>query len=78
MNSPGRIAEAFLAFSAGDFWKLYKDELSTYMSTRMDKLRNDPIDKILHTQGEVKSLEWVAKLPDRILSSLAEQTKKGE
>ena len=77
MNSPSRIAEEFLSFKDGGFWRIYNEELSTYLSARMDKLRNDPIEKILYTQGEVKSLEFVKGLPDRILSSLAEQSKKG-
>jgi hypothetical protein len=41
----------------------------------MDKLRNDPIEKILYSQGEVKALEFVKALPDRILSDLAEKSK---
>ena len=75
MNSPSRIAEEFLSFKDGDFWKIYNERLAKYESTRMDKLRDDPIEKILHTQGEVKSLKWVKNLPDAILADLAEKSK---
>ena len=75
MNSPSRIAEEWSQLAVSDFWKLYNTELAKYVSSRMDKLRNDPIEKILYSQGEVKALEFVKALPDRILSDLAEKSK---
>ena len=75
MNSPARIAEEFLQLRDSDFWKLYNTELDKALSARMDKLRNGAIDMILHTQGEVKSLEFVKLLPDRILADLANKSK---
>ena len=75
MNSPARIAEEWSQLAVSDFWKLYNTELAKYVSSRMDKLRNDPIEKILYSQGEVKALEFVKSLPDRILSDLAEKSK---
>ena len=75
MNSPGRIAEEFLAFRESDFWKLYNTELAKYVGSRMDKLRTDSVDKIQYTQVEVNALGWVTKLPDRMLSELAEKSK---
>ena len=78
MNSPARIAEEWLVLADSDFWKLYNTELEKMLSTRTDRLRNGAIDTILHTQGEVKSLEWVKGLPKRLLDELAEKSKQGE
>jgi hypothetical protein len=78
LNSPSRIAEEWSQLAVSDFWKLYNSELAKYQSSRMDKLRTDQIDKILYTQGEVNALGWVTNLPNRILTELAEQSKKGE
>jgi hypothetical protein len=78
MNSPARIAEEFLQLRDSDFWKLYNTELDRMMSTRLDRLRNGAIDTILYTQGEVKSIEMVKGLPERILSELAEKSRQGE
>ena len=71
MSSSGRIAEAFIDFRSREFWKIYSERLERYLSSRLDKLRNDPIEKILYVQGEVKSLEWAKNLPDAILADLA-------
>jgi len=76
MNSPARIAEEWLVLADSDFWKLYNTELDKALSARMDKLRNGAIETILYTQGEVKSLEMVKGLPDRILEELARNSKE--
>ena len=78
MSSSGRIAEEFIDFRSREFWKIYSERLERYLSSRLDKLRNDPIDKILYVQGEVKSLEWVKNLPDAILADLALKSKQGD
>ena len=78
MSSSGRIAEEFIDFRSREFWKIYSERLNTHLGSRMDKLRNDPIDKILYVQGEVKSLEWVKNLPEAILADLALKSKQGE
>jgi hypothetical protein len=77
LNSPARIAEEWGQLAVSDFWKLYNTELAKYVSSRMDKLRTDQLDKIQYTQGEVNALGWVTNLPNRILTELAEQSKKG-
>ena len=77
MNSPARIAEEWALLSVSDFMKTYNAELAKYVSSRMDKLRTDQLDKIQYTQGEVNALGWVTNLPNRILTELAEQSKKG-
>ena len=56
---------------------MYNTELAKYSSSRMDKLRTDQLDKIQYTQGEVNALGWVTNLPNRIMTELAEQSKKG-
>ena len=71
MSSSGRIAEEFIDFRSREFWKIYSERLERYLSSRLDKLRNDPIEKIQYVQGEVKSLEWVKNLPEAILADLA-------
>ena len=78
MSSSGRIAEEFIDFRSREFWKIYSERLERYLSSRLDKLRNDPIEKIQYVQGEVKSLEWVKNLPDAILADLALKSKQGE
>ena len=78
MNSPSRIAEEFIDFRSREFWKIYSERLNTHLGSRMDKLRNDPIEKIQYVQGEVKSLEWVKNLPDAILADLALKSKQGD
>ena len=75
MSSSGRIAEEFIDFRSREFWKIYSERLERYLSSRLDKLRNDPIEKIQYVQGEVKSLEWVKNLPDAILADLALKSK---
>ena len=77
MNNSGRIIEEYHGVSQTDFWKLYNTELAKYQSSRMDKLRTDSVDKIQYTQGEVNALGWVTNLPNRILTELAEKSKKG-
>ena len=78
MSSSGRIAEEFIDFRSREFWKIYSERLERYLSSRLDKLRNDPIDKIQYVQGEAKSLEWVKNLPEAILADLVLKSKQGE
>ena len=78
MSSSGRIAEEFIDFRSREFWKIYSERLERYLSSRLDKLRNDPIEKIQYVQGEVKSLEWVKNLPEAILADLVLKSKQGE
>ena len=70
-----KILSQYVWLKDSEFWILYNTELAKYVGSRMDKLRTDSVDKIQYTQGEVNALGWVTKLPDRMLSELAEKSK---
>jgi hypothetical protein len=76
MDSQNRIIEEYLRLRDSEFWKTYNAELAKMLSNRIDKLRNGALETILYTQGEVKALEIVAKLPESIISALAENQKE--
>ena len=78
MNLYDRVLAELSEIETTEFWKRYREYLAKYREDKVKDLITFPKDKIEHLQGEIVSIDRVARIPRDILSNLrAEVESKG-
>jgi len=72
MNKTERIVSEYTQIEATDWWNLYLSKIADYRKAKAKILETCGIDEVTPLQGELRAMDFVAGLPERILRELAD------